>query len=380
MPFSIGNIASNSSITTTSGTVTISLSAGSVLLIDIFGAMTNAFGGPFAVNSVQSANLSFARRAFQTRHDNGVNDTFFCRSETWWAFAPVSLTNQVITINLSAAPNAQTDGAVVSAVECKGLLNASTPWDGNPAVPNYNNGQGNVPQTSFPGISTVSAAPVGLILAQSAGLTAGQPTGPGTWTQANAVEGTSTTVPRLFRYFQQFAAAQFNATWSGTGNDASDWLWTADAFGTPLPNVGSRSVDLDQGGTSRQWVNDYLGPTVGWVRRPTQNVLPITAAGTYTLDASTSLVTVSTSGTVVIVLPAATLPTVPGGAQPGLFVQNPITIVDIGGNAQAHPITIQPASGSENIMSLTQIQITVNFGGYTLAPNSTLRGWNSISP
>jgi hypothetical protein len=31
-------------------------------------------------------------------------------------------------------------------------------------------------------------------------------------------------------------------------------------------------------------------------------------------------------------------------------------------------------------MGLASIQITSNYGGFTLAPNSALRKWNSISP
>ncbi len=139
-------------------------------------------------------------------------------------------------------------------------------------------------------------------------------------------------------------------------------------------------TDLDQGGTSRNWVKSYLGPSVGWVWTPEQNVLPITAAGTYSLDPSVSLVTVNVAGAVTITLPSAVTPSAGAQAQPGLFVKNPITIVDVGNNAQAHPVTIQPASGSETIMGLSSIQITVNYGGYTLAPNSALATWNSISP
>lgn len=137
--------------------------------------------------------------------------------------------------------------------------------------------------------------------------------------------------------------------------------------------------DLDQGGTNRAWVRTYLGPSVGWIWVPANNVLPLTAAGTYTIDPSTSLVTVNVAGAVVIILPSAILPA-SAQAQPGLFAQNPITIVDIGGQATAHPITIQPASSAENIMNLASISLSVNYGGYTLAPNSTLKGWNSISP
>jgi hypothetical protein len=57
-----------------------------------------------------------------------------------------------------------------------------------------------------------------------------------------------------------------------------------------------------------------------------------------------------------------------------------VTIVDIGGFAQAHPITIKPASGAENIMSLASILLQTNFGGYTLTPSNAQKGWTSISP
>lgn len=136
-------------------------------------------------------------------------------------------------------------------------------------------------------------------------------------------------------------------------------------------------TDLDQGGTSRQWVNTYLGPSVGWVRAPAQNILAIVAGGTYVLDPSTSLVTVNTTGVVTITLPSAINPTIPAGAQPGLFVKNPITIVDIGGNAAAHNITIQPKSGSENIMGLASIKITSNYGGFILEPTPATSGWSN---
>ncbi len=143
--------------------------------------------------------------------------------------------------------------------------------------------------------------------------------------------------------------------------------------------MGSQT-DLDQGGTSRQWVRTYLGPSIGWVDLPGTNPFPITAPGVYTLAPDTSLVTVNVAGAVTIILPSAVNPLVPAGVQPALFAKTPVTIVDIGNNAQAHPITIQPASGSENIMGLAQIQITVNYGGYTLSPNSAQQGWTSISP
>lgn len=142
-------------------------------------------------------------------------------------------------------------------------------------------------------------------------------------------------------------------------------------------------TDLDQGGTQRAWVPAWLGPSIGWVWRPATNVLAVTAAGTYALDRSTSLVTVNTTGSVTITMPSSAIPTLSTGgqmAQPGLCTNNPITIVDIGGNAQAHPITIQRNNSSESIMGLTSIQITVNYGGYVLQPEPAALTWNSISP
>jgi hypothetical protein len=141
--------------------------------------------------------------------------------------------------------------------------------------------------------------------------------------------------------------------------------------------MGSQ-LDLDQGGTQRQWLRSYMGPSVGWVSAPLQNILPVTAGGTYILDPSVSLVEVNTTGAVTIVLPSAANP---GGSlsQQALFAKNPITIVDVGGNAAAHPITIQPAVG-QTIMGLASITLSVNFGGYTLQPIPAQLTWNSISP
>jgi hypothetical protein len=137
--------------------------------------------------------------------------------------------------------------------------------------------------------------------------------------------------------------------------------------------------DLDQSGTFRQWVRQNLGPSIGWVTLPLQNVLPITSAGTYTLSPDTTLVQVNVAGAVTVILPRATLPAVPAIAQPGLYGSVPIVIVDIGGNAQANPITIQPQPG-ETIMGLTSISLSVAYGGYTLTPNSASHLWNVISP
>lgn len=135
-------------------------------------------------------------------------------------------------------------------------------------------------------------------------------------------------------------------------------------------------TDLDQGGTSREWARAYRGPSVGWINVPLRNVLSITAAGTYNLDPSVSLVEVNASGLVTVVLPPATDPSAGAGAQPGLFAKNPVTVVDVGGFASvASPITIQRNNASENIVGLASIQIQTNYGAFALRPSSVQKGW-----
>ena len=139
-------------------------------------------------------------------------------------------------------------------------------------------------------------------------------------------------------------------------------------------------LDLDQGGTARSWNKLWMGPSVGWIWVPNVSVLPITVGGTYPLDPSTNYVTVDVAAPVTIILPSVATPTGGAQAQPNLFAQAPITIVDIGGFAGGNPITIRPNNVNETIQGLSQIQIITNFGAFTLSPSSAQLTWNSISP
>jgi hypothetical protein len=122
-----------------------------------------------------------------------------------------------------------------------------------------------------------------------------------------------------------------------------------------------------------------MGPSVGWQPAPLQNILSITAGGTYTVDPSTSLVEINTTGSVTIVLPRAGNPAAGAQAQPELFVDNPIVIVDIGGHAAGSPVTIQPNPvGGDTIMGSSSLPISANFGGYNLLPTPSIPGWNAI--
>ena len=140
----------------------------------------------------------------------------------------------------------------------------------------------------------------------------------------------------------------------------------------------SSQTDLDQGGTSRQLVRTYMGPSVGWVMLPGLNPIPrITAAGTYTLTPDVTLVEVDVAGAVTIILPTALYPTVPAVTQGALYAKKPVTVVDIGGFAAANPIIIKPASNAENILGLPQVPITANYGGLTLNPSNEQKGWTN---
>lgn len=130
------------------------------------------------------------------------------------------------------------------------------------------------------------------------------------------------------------------------------------------------TTDLDQGGTFREWVRTYLGPTVGWIMFQVNNVLAVVAAGTTTIQPGTTLVTVSVNGAVTIQLPSA----IPAAGIPTSFLGLPITIVDIGGFAAAHNITILPF-GTEKIVGLSSIAIATSYGAFTLTPNTTAGGW-----
>lgn len=110
---------------------------------------------------------------------------------------------------------------------------------------------------------------------------------------------------------------------------------------------------------------------------PVRNVLPITAAGTFSILPSTNLVTVNVAGSVFIVLPSIITPTIPAGASPGRFVLNPISVIDIGGNAQNFPISVQGASNSETIDGQLSILMSANFGGLTFTPAPSVPGWTA---
>jgi hypothetical protein len=140
--------------------------------------------------------------------------------------------------------------------------------------------------------------------------------------------------------------------------------------------MGSQS-DLDQGGTFRQYERYWMGPSVGWVTQPQSAVLPITAAGTVAVARGTTLVTVNVNGAVTLSLPSAKATPQSPQAIPGQWVLLPVTICDIGGFAQAHPVTINPA-GAELISGLATIHLSSNYGSVILKPILETGGWTML--
>src|SRR5215469_12598559 len=136
-------------------------------------------------------------------------------------------------------------------------------------------------------------------------------------------------------------------------------------------------MDLDQGGLPKQWQLTALGPSIGWVPGPGRaSTFPITAGGTYNIDLAMTYITVNTTGSVTVVLPSAANPGAGAIAVPGPFIHPPIVVADIGGNALAHPITIQ-AAVTDTINGLASIQITTNYGSVILSPNTINTTWNT---
>lgn len=135
--------------------------------------------------------------------------------------------------------------------------------------------------------------------------------------------------------------------------------------------------DLDQGGTFRQYVRRWLGPSIGWVNSPDENVVPVTAGGTTTLLPGTTLVPISSPVSATIQLPSSKQSIAGQAAVPGLALKLPMTIVDSGGFVDGVTVlyTILPF-GTEKIMGLSSIQIASPYGAFVLIPILTgAGGW-----
>jgi len=139
----------------------------------------------------------------------------------------------------------------------------------------------------------------------------------------------------------------------------------------------SSQTDLDQGGTFRQWVKMFMGPSVGWIPVPVDAVLNITSGGTYPIARGTSLILLNVNASVTLNLPSSRA--APQGPQaiPGQCFINPVTVADIGGFANPGTVdySIVPAAG-ETISGLASVNLATPRGTVILVPILTTGGWN----
>lgn len=134
-----GTPSSNNSITTGSGTVTLTTtSTNDVIIIISYIENTNAQGSTNKVTSVSATSGtgtvgSFTKRS-ATNGQPGLNSggQLFNGLEVWWAVASTALTSKVFTVNFNIAA----DNAVLSAFAVSGSPSPSSPWDPNVSLPN----------------------------------------------------------------------------------------------------------------------------------------------------------------------------------------------------------------------------------------------------
>lgn len=139
--------------------------------------------------------------------------------------------------------------------------------------------------------------------------------------------------------------------------------------------MGSQ-LDLDQGGTHRQYQRVWAGPSVGWQLVPVQAILNLTVAGTYALQRWTNLIKLKiASGVVNINLPSSQA--TPQGPQaiPLQWIYNPVIITDMLGTASgALTVNVNPF-GAERISGLAQIQLAAPYATLLLEPDLVNGGW-----
>lgn len=230
MTFAVGNTVANNALTGSTGTVTISLSAGSVLLLSIHTTAT-ATGGFRTVSSVTSSNLTYARRSSRQHRDTNIGaGRLFQNAEVWWAYSSGALTSEVVTVTLSAAP----DTGTIGGVECQNVFMPSSPWDTNASLPAVNDGDNTAAQVT--GITTDSGTPVGFYFRYSSGPAPGQPTG---FTQAVACNdlGTNSNSEQRVDY-EVFSSKQSSVTFASPAS-TRNWIAIGDAFGQITPPVHS---------------------------------------------------------------------------------------------------------------------------------------------
>lgn len=137
------------------------------------------------------------------------------------------------------------------------------------------------------------------------------------------------------------------------------------------------TADTDQGGDYVQWMRVWRGPSLGWSMVQIKPPQSITAAGTTTLTAGSSIVLVNVAGLVTVNLPDVSKWLQESANQPSNAFEGAIWIKDFGGNAAAFNITVHPFT-AQKIDNLAQDFVIVqNRQLLRLYPLNDLTGWYS---
>lgn len=141
--------------------------------------------------------------------------------------------------------------------------------------------------------------------------------------------------------------------------------------------MGSQ-LDLDMGGTFRQYQRVFLGPSVGWLTVPQQAVYPIVATGVSGIERGTNLITINVNASVTINLPSSKASAQGPQAIPGQWWLEIVTIADVGGFAGGANLYRIVPNGTETISGLSYIDLTSPYGAFVLKPLLETGGWTLL--
>lgn len=251
-----GNVTNNNTWAGTAfDTVTLSLSAGSIVLIVTHQAHATIIETDA---SVTSNNLTFVPRSSHSRTDSGAFDTTRQEMEVWEAPVGSNLTNEVIKVTSSGIPTC----ATIVAIEYQGLPNTASPWDPNLSLPAIADGNG---VATVSGISIDATSSKGFLFVGSADSapaidTVGfSPVG-----GANPSNGAGGQVSEIRVWAADFSAPQSGLSW-GASTSSNSWMLIADALDLVLPPIKPPAGSLALvGDAPSQSTNIILQPNTAY--------------------------------------------------------------------------------------------------------------------
>jgi hypothetical protein len=140
----------------------------------------------------------------------------------------------------------------------------------------------------------------------------------------------------------------------------------------------ARLPDFDQSGQA-SWhkARVYNGPSLGWTEVQVRPTRTISSAGVFPILPGDSILLVNVAGAVTILLPDVRSWVTAPAYQPATGFERAIFVKDLGGNAGAFPITVQPFAG-QAIDLLSSFQIIQARALLRLYPlQADLSGWFS---